>query len=310
MSLKEGLISHRSVATNLQDTISAISERIKECGDKEHVTVAEQLNILHELSEFEFGQFLLQNQGVNGYWTHYMLTHPWFGRKTGKNNRGMPFTVLERFILDRGPIMLATQQRFAIFLRENQKAVHNGAKLASIPCGLMGELLYLNFKNIDQIELVGLDYDPQTLEDAQDLAKKQRVSQFATFIQKDAWHINLHNEFDLISSNGLNIYEPDKDRVVNLYRQFHTALKPGGKLVTSFLSYPPHAHHNSEWLLEKINPKDLLLERIIFADIIHAKFQCFSSTQETEEQLQLAGFKRIRFYFDECHIFPTVVAEK
>lgn len=47
-----------------------------------------QLELLEQLSQFDFGRYLLQNQGINGYWSHYMLTYPWEGRQTGKNNRG------------------------------------------------------------------------------------------------------------------------------------------------------------------------------------------------------------------------------
>lgn len=45
--------------------------------------------------------------------------------------------------------------------------------------------------------------------------------------------------FHLIASNGLNIYEPEDDRVIQLYRGFHDALKPGGVLITSALTPPP-----------------------------------------------------------------------
>jgi chemotaxis methyl-accepting protein methylase len=38
-------------------------------------------------------------------------------------------------------------------------------------------------------------------------------------------------EFDLISSNGLNIYVKDKEQVIALYQKFFDALKPGGTLV-------------------------------------------------------------------------------
>ncbi|KGP63357.1 hypothetical protein EP47_10880 [Legionella norrlandica] len=310
MPKQDEIISHNPASSNLDTAMQQIEERIKKEGNKPHTTVETQLRILQELSQFDFGQFLIKNQGINGYWTHYMLTHPWFGRKTGLNNKGEPLSSLERFILDKAPTMLATQQRFEIFLRENQKAVLHGATLACIPCGMLGELLYLDFSDINTILLVGIDYDPATLEDAKALAKKQNLNQFTKFVCGNAWSLNIYEEFDLVSSNGLNIYEPDNDKVTKLYEQFYIALKKGGKLVTSFLTYPPHLSPQCEWKLNKINLEDLSLQKIIFSDVLNAKFQCFRSTQQTKEQLESAGFKNIHFLYDEAHIFPTVVAEK
>ncbi|HAZ7573691.1 class I SAM-dependent methyltransferase [Legionella sp. PATHC032] len=310
MSKQEHIISHNTDSFHLCTVIQQMKERIIKEGDKPHVTVETQLNILQELSQFGFGQFLIQNQGINGYWTHYMLTHPWFGRKTGLNNSGEPLSDMERFLLDKAPTILATQQRFGLFLQENQKALVNGATLASIPCGMLGELLYLDFNGINNIRLIGIDYDPSALDDAKVLAKQQKLDKFTTFICRNAWELNIQEEFDLISSNGLNIYEPDDNKVLDLYQQFHTALKKGGKLVTSFLTYPPNLSSQCEWILNKISPEDLLLQRIIFSDILNAKFQCYRSSQQTQKQLELAGFRNIHFLYDEAHLFPTVVAEK
>ncbi|HIG0326731.1 TPA: SAM-dependent methyltransferase [Legionella pneumophila] len=310
MSKQEQIISHNTDSFQLNTVIKQMKERIIKEGDKPHVTVETQLKILQELSQFGFGQFLIKNQGINGYWTHYMLTHPLFGRKTGLNNSGESLSDLERFLLDKAPTMLATQQRFGLFLQENQKALFNGATLASIPCGMLGELLYLDFSGINNIRLMGIDYDPAALDDAKILAKQQNLDKFTTLVCRNAWELNIQEEFDLISSNGLNIYEPDDNKVLDLYQQFHTALKKGGKLVTSFLTYPPHLSAQCEWMFNKINPEDLLLQRIIFSDILNAKFQCYRSSQQTQKQLELAGFKNIYFLYDEAHLFPTVIAEK
>ncbi len=75
-------------------------------------------------------------------------------------------------------------------------------------------------------------------------------------------------------------------------------------MVTSFLAEP------SEWDAKKINQDDLLLQKIIFADIIQSKWQCYRSTQKTKEQLMEAGFKKIEFINDTAKIFPTIIAVK
>lgn len=304
------LISHVISPESLENTIQKITQRIKQGGDKPYVTVTQQLKLLSQLNEFDFGRYLLQNQGINGYWTHYMLTHPRFGRKTGKNNRGEPLAELEKFLLDRSPILLATQQRFEFFLRENQKRVTNNAKLSSIPCGMMGELFYLNYKNVDDIQLIGIDYDLGALNDAKGLAEQQNLSKFVKLISQDAWNLGFEKEFDLISSNGLNIYEPNDEKVTELYHQFYKALKPNGKLVTSFLTHPPHLTNQCEWDMSKIDKDDLLLQKIILVDIIEVRFQCYRSSLQTLTQLKAVGFNDIQFIYDDAKIFPTVVAYK
>ena len=310
LTQQKQLLSHKLSPQQIDDSVQTISERIKRDGEKSYVSVSKQLELLAQLSEFDFGRYLLQNQGINGYWTHYLLTHPWYGRKTGKNNSGNPLSELERFILERAPTMLATQQRFEIFLKENQKQVKNNAHLASIPCGMMGELLYLNYDGIDNIRLMGIDYDPNALQDAELLANQQGYKHFINLIQKDAWDLGLEEEFHLISSNGLNIYEPSDEKVTALYSQFYKALKGGGQLVTSFLTAPPSLTTHCEWDMSRVNEDDLLLQKIIFADIIEAKWQCYRSSEQTYKQLSAAGFNQIEFIYDDAKMFPTVVAIK
>ncbi len=307
---QEQLISHCVSTQSVETTMQKIAARIKKQGDKPYATVAYQLELLEQLSEFRFGRFLILNQGINGYWTHYMLTHPWYGRNTGESAPGVPLKELEVFILDKAPLMLATQQRFGIFLQKNQEAVKNEALLACIPCGMMGELLYLNFKDITHIKLSGFDYDPVTLDDAKELAKKQELAHLVELNQGNAWQLDVESQFDLISSNGLTIYESDDNKVTELYRIFYNALKPGGRLVTSFVTPPPSLTNTCEWDMAQINQNDLLLQKIIFADILEAKFQCYRSSEQSKQQLEDSGFKDIEIIFDKAKLFPTVLAYK
>lgn len=291
------LKSHAPSPKEIEHVIQERTAKIIAAGDKPDVTIQEQLDILEQLAEFDFGRFLLQHQGVNGYWTHYMLTHPWI-------EDSVELTQLEKFLLERAPSMMATQERFMIFLQENQRLAKNNASLACIPSGMLGELLYLDFSNIKKIKLTGVDYDSAALYDAKTLAKKLRLSRFLTLHQADAWDLPFNDEFDLISSNGLNIYEPDATKVIELYQQFYRSLKIGGKLVTSFVT------PSSEWNMLKIDQADLLLQKIIFVDVLEAKWQCFCSSEQTKKQLELAGFKDINFIYDQARMFPTVIATK
>ncbi|MDX1836341.1 class I SAM-dependent methyltransferase [Legionella taurinensis] len=304
------LISHQQETEALSAVAARVAEKIKQQGRQDGFSVAEQLELLQELQSFDFGRFLLQNQGINGFWTHYMLTHPFHGRLTGKNNRGHAFSPLEKFILDDSPLMLATQERFTFFLKENQTGVRPGATLACIPCGMMGELLYLDFQGVSDCRLVGIDYDADTLRDAKQLAVEKGLNPWLVLKQADAWKITAEDEYDLISSNGLSIYEPGTERLLQLYQRFYTALKPGGKLVTSFVTPPPTETHPGEWDLSQINLEHLRLQKLLFTTLIDSKFRCFRSSQETEALLSQAGFSSIRFIYDKARLFPTVTAFK
>ncbi|NEP89557.1 MAG: hypothetical protein F6K18_23505 [Okeania sp. SIO2C2] len=118
------------------------------------------------------------------------------------------------------------------------------------------------------------------------------------------------DEFTLLNSNGLNVYEPDDDKVTELYQQFFKALIPGGILVTSFLTPAPNVDPNSEWDMNQVNPEDMSLSKIIFFDILKIKFTAFRSSSTTKSQLKNVGFDDIKFVWDNARICPTVVARK
>ena len=303
------ILSHNSDPNELEEVLESIRIKIKLAGDKQYVSVARQLQILDELAAFELGRFMIQNRGWNGYWTDYFLTFPEKGRKTGLGHDGKPLTKIENFFLNEAPSVLATQERYRHFLAQNQQAVQEGAVLACVPCGLMGELLNLDYSAVKDFRLVGIDIEQDALDGARALAQKLNLEQNIELLQKDAWNLGLRNEFEWISSNGLNVYVPELDKVTELYHQFYLALKPGGKLVNSFLAYPPH-HEKSECDLTKINAEAAQMERIILSDILNIKGLCYSTYSQVEEQLSSVGFKNIRFIDDTARLFPTVLAQK
>ena len=117
------------------------------------------------------------------------------------------------------------------------------------------------------------------------------------------------DEFTLLTSNGLNVYEPDDDKIRELYQQFFKVLIPGGILVTSFFTSSPNIDPNSEWDMSQINSKGLLLSKIIMFDILDIKFVAFRSSLITKLQLKTAGFNEINFFYN-AKVYPTVVAGK
>ena len=140
----------------------------------------------------------------------------------------------------------------------------------------------------------------------QNYISQQNVS--VDFRRSDAWALKSHSEFDIITSNGLNIYEHDHVRVTDLYKVFYTALKPGGILITSFLTPPPTVSAESSW--KNFNVFDLTKQKALFVDIIGVNWQAFRTETQTREQLELAGFKDITFIYDSQGMFPTVIAKK
>lgn len=254
--------------------------------------------MLDQLSEFELGRFLLVNKGLNGYWTAYIILH-------GTNRT--PLLPLEDWILHHAPSVRATQERFRIFQRVLQKHLKDNIAIASVPCGMMDDLLSLNYSNIRNSRLVGIDLDRKSLDLAQENSNNLKMKN-AKFIQSDAWKITNHKEFDIITSNGLNIYEPDDKKVIALYKKFYEALKPNGILITSFLTPPPTISKDSSW--KNVNPQDALKQKVIFNDIIGVTWQAFRTEETTCTQLKAAGFKVLEVIYDSQGIFPTVVAKK
>lgn len=258
--------------------------------------LTEEKELLRQLSEFELGRFLLDNKGLNGYWTAYIILY-------GPKLTNLP--ELEYWLLHRSPAIKATQERFMIFRQQLQARIHDNMKIASIPCGLMDDLLGL--ENTDNIALVGIDLDQQSLKEAAKNAKKYNRNN-VEFRHEDAWNLSTTNEFDIIVSNGLNIYQPDNKKVIELYRQFYNALKPGSILITSFLTSPPALSKDSTW--KNYNQDDALKQKAIFSDIIQTRWQSFRTEAETKNQLEHAGFKIEEVIYDSQGMFPTIIARK
>jgi SAM-dependent methyltransferase len=303
-------LSHEQREASLLSAKQALVDKIQQRGDLPYISVQGQLDLLEQLSSFDLGQFLIERGGLNGYWTHYIISHPTEGRITQRNRQGKPFHPLEDAILNSAPTCLATQQRFAQFKEQIQKRVCEGCSFASVPSGLMADLLDLDYSSLRTFSLYGIDLDPETLSQAQAYAAEKGLSEHCQFSEKDAWSLGVKDAFDLLVSNGLSIYERSDEKVVDLYRQFHTALKPGGVLITSFLTPPPAPGFKTEWNMEHVNPKDALFQKIILVDIINAKWQAYRSEETVKSELAQAGFHDIEIFYDEAHIFPTIVAKK
>lgn len=283
-------LSHQKQDFTLEDRVKSLKQRSIERGDLPEVSVEQQLAWIDELQTFDLGQFLLMHRGLNGFWTDYILLHP------DQPKQGL--SQMEDFILNRSPVVRSTQERFRIFRKETQALLRDNIQMASIPCGLMSDLLTLDFSGIENYTLTGIDIDTESLR-----LGKERAPEWE-WLQADAWKLPQRDVFDLITSNGLNIYEPEGDRVTELFGQFYLALKTNGVLITSFLTPP------TEWVKENMVPDDVIMQRNLFQSVLEPKFQIFRTEKETEDQLMKAGFRSVRFIKDSQGVFPTVIAEK
>ena len=292
-SVKHTLISHQSSTYELNDLKEQLQKKTGLA-----LPLEEELKILEELQSFELGQFLLANKGLDGFWTAYVILHG-----PAKKN----LDSLEHWILHEAPAFKATQERFRIFQRELQQILFDGIHMASVPCGLMDDLLTLDFSEVNHFKAIGMDLDPLSLELAKKNARFNNISN-VEFIQKDAWDLNIYDKFDVLTSNGLNIYESDDNKVTNLYQQFYQALKPDGILITSFVTPPPGFTEQSTW--KNIELENLLKQQAIFTDIIQANWQAFRTESTSRQQLTDAGFSVEKIIYDTQGIFPTVVARK
>lgn len=301
----DGLISHGSDDDkDLESVITSRKARIRDEGDLPGATVGTQIHLLDELSRLKLGRFLLENRGLNAYWTHQLVTY-----SQEDTSRGFS-SDLEFQIYERLPTALATRERFGIFRKQLQTLLAPNLTLASIPCGLMGEMLLLDYSQHPGVTLLGIDLDEEALSGARALAAERGLSDSVSLRCEDAWSLSLRNEVDVLASNGLNIYEPDDARVTALYRAFFDALKPSGTLVTSFLTPPPGLSKDSPWDFAQIDPQSLALQHLLFTRLIEAKWSTFRTHAQSEEQLRSAGFIDIRFLDDRARMFPTMVARK
>jgi SAM-dependent methyltransferase len=175
-------------------------------------------------------------------------------------------------------------------------------KLASLPSGLMDDLLTLDYAHLSGVELTAVDLDATSLREAYENFTRLKPCAAFSAKQCDAWQLGIVEEWDLVTSNGLNIYETDDARCTELYSSVANALKPGGIFVTSFI--PPA----EQW--EPYDRADLERQKFLFTAAVKVRWSCQRDEAKTEAQLAAAGFRVLEILPDKQRMFPTVVAAK
>lgn len=296
MDVDNPIISHNSSpGFNLEKE----QERLKSAPTLT-LPLEEELELLNQVVGFELGRFLLENKGLNGYWTAFAILK---GPKL--ETYANP---LEQWVYQTAPVVRATQERFKIFQNEIKSRLSSGMTIASLPCGGMDDLLTLNYEGLSDIHLVGIDLDPKSIELAGQNASTLKHPVKVSFFTQNAWEITVHEEYNMLTSNGLNIYEPNDEKVVKLYEKMHQTLKPGGIFITSFLTPPPILSSESTW--RNFNPSDVIKQKALFSDVLQVKWQSFRTESQTRLHLEKAGFKVLDVIYDTQGMFPTIIAEK
>ena len=149
----------------------------------------ETLEMLQELAEFDLGKFLLSNKGLNGLWTAYVILN---GVKKSDLHP------LERWMLNSSPIIVATRERFFIFQKELKKLLKNNMNIASTPCGLMDDLLSLDFSEFSGIKLTGIDLDQESVKLAKQNIQQYNINAETEFLVRNAWNLDISEEYDVI----------------------------------------------------------------------------------------------------------------
>ncbi|MCX6989759.1 MAG: class I SAM-dependent methyltransferase [Chlamydiae bacterium] len=309
-SLLSGSRTHHSLYPGIEEAVENLKDGFISRNDFSHITREEVVAILDDLASFPLGRHILLSGGSNGMWTDYLISPQEYF--TGKSLVDLDLSVIERFFLFNSPTVLAQRELYIKLKKNAQKLIANGKIFASLPCGLMRDLLSLDYSGIDDISLIGIDIDRDSLNRSEILSRELDIDRVnVKYIQEDAWNLQYKDSFDFISSIGLNMYERDEEKVVQFYRNLFDALKPGGTLFTGVLTWPPYLDsRKSNWEVNAIPKYDMYLETVLHRDILNIQWFNFRTLAEIKDDFRKAGFSNIRIEPDSRCIFPAIIAVK
>jgi len=115
------IVSHvGSGLENLEERIFEIQNHLRTVIAPDKLPWA--LDLLDQLTQFEFGKWVLMNGGLNAYWTHWLILQDNVDKKKLKP--------LETFFLQKSPTANAARERFEIFQTILQSEINSRAGIS------------------------------------------------------------------------------------------------------------------------------------------------------------------------------------
>ena len=306
-------------------TMSDADDVLEDCVSRE-----EALEMLSQLLEHPIGRSFFQRKGWDGIVTRFMLSSDVkTATVSGTSDIAEASLVPDAAstvhtsnpLLDwfryQAPNIQSNKERFRFFQTELQSIIDQfyrntsslSLSIASVPCGVMDDLLGLrldvNNSSMTKIMFTGIDLDERSLAIARESADMKNLSHICKFYQADAWHLDVfENQFDVLTSYGLNLYVSEESKLIDLYKEFFKAIKPGGTLMTSFLNLP------SDVIRHRNESRDYVKSYILSKVIVDATYRNFRGETSMRYQLEQAGFEVTKVLYDKRRIHPTIVVIK
>lgn len=295
------IITHRIDNYNVEEELEKVKARILSGPEPD-----KKIKVFNQLCEFEYGRWMLINQGLNAYWANYLIYHDEIRREKMIKE---PMHSLEKTILN-SPGVLSSKDRAKRNSTILQKLIKDNMTVASIPCAVMNDLLRLNQNGMDNIKLVGIDLDSAAIDLAKENAVKFKKEKFCTFKLADAFDLNIENEFDVLHSTGLNMYAKTEPELLKLYTNFYRAVKPGGYLVVTSNVPPKDENGSFTWSVGLMEMAALPEQVLIFFDVIQIRQGMYCTKDQIISQLKTVGFTDIQVDFDSRKMFLCFTAKK
>lgn len=298
------VITHRCDNYDIEEVKNEVKQRILQVQNDQDRN--EQMLIYEQLCEFEFGRWLLANRGLNAYWSHYLIHF----EEYYEGDIESQLHELEKEMLLKSPGVVAAKEIDSLRSQKLQNLLKNDLTLASVPCGLMNDLLRLDIKDYKGIKLVGIDADYNAIHLAKSNAFKHANESITTFINEDAWKLNIHNEFDVLCSAGLNMYVKEESKLLELYKKFYDAIKPEGCLLITSNTPPSDQEGHVFWNMNLIDMAEVRRQKVIYNDVIQVRQGLYPNENEIVQQLKSVGFNQVNIIHESRKMFPLFQAFK
>jgi SAM-dependent methyltransferase len=234
----------------------------------------------------------LAREGIENSGSFRFADHIYRGRPSGRYGVGV---VLDSVLLKlRGARSM--RSRFFHSQRELLAAIEGrgGATVLSVPCGIARDLFQVSEilgechrEDYERVQFIGMDLDPKPLALSRDLTRKHTNFRF---VRGDALDpSSFPTAVDAIVSLGLGEFLHD-DVLLSFYRNCYSALRRGGRFITSAMGRDRISDYLARELAE-----------------LHTHYR---TSEQLVELLRSAGFEHVRADRDEVGLQTLAVATR